>query len=225
MNTHRSLPGTPDTAPVRIFLADDHEIIRSGLRYLIEIHPGWKICGEAATGRETVAQAEKLQPDIVIMDIGMPDLNGLDATRQLKRLLPKTEVLIFTSNETEEIVRLVFKAGARAYLLKSEASTHLIPALEMLRKHRTYFSSKVSDLIFSGYLQGAMGPDDTSLTPRERETVQLIAEGNTNKDMAGLFGISVKTVETHRASVMRKLHFDSVAALVRYAIRNGISQA
>jgi DNA-binding NarL/FixJ family response regulator len=152
-------------------------------------------------------------------------LNGLDATRKIKRLLPRTEVLILTSNETEEIVRQVFKAGARAYLLKAEASKYLVPAIEMLCLHRTYFTSKVSDLIFSGYTQGGPDIEHAELTPRERETVQLIAEGNSNKHIAGLFGISVKTVETHRAAIIRKLSLDSLAALVRYAIRKGISQA
>jgi len=210
---------------VRILLADDHEIVREGVRALITRQPGWEICGEAATGREAVEQAEKLKPDIVIMDIGMPELNGLDATRQIKRVLPQTEILIFTANETEEIMRHVFKAGARAYLLKLETNKHLIPAIEMLCKHRTYFSSKVSDSIFSGYLQSGAGVEDTALSPRERETVQLIAEGKSNKEVAGVLNIGVKTVETHRAAIMRKLRLDSVAALVHYAIRNGITEA
>lgn len=209
---------------LRILLADDHEIVRDGVRALIERQPGWEICGEAATGREAVQKAEALKPDIVIVDIGMPELNGLEATRQIKRMLPRTEVLILTALETEEIVRNVFKAGARSYLLKMEASRHLIPAIEMLSKHRTYFSSRVSDTIFSGYLQGGAGVEDDALTPREREIVQLVAEGKTNKGVAELFGLSVKTVETHRAAVMRKLRLDSLAALVHYAIRNGITQ-
>ena len=211
--------------PVKILLADDHEIVREGVRALIQRQPGWEICGEASTGRQAVELVEKLQPEIVIMDIGMPELNGLDATRQIKRVMPQCEVLIFTANETEEIVRHVFRAGARAYLLKAEANKHLVPAIEMLIKHRTYFSSKVSEMIFSGYMQGGAGVEDTSLTPRERETVQLIAEGKSNKEIAEVFGISVKTVETHRAAIMRKLHLDSFAALVRYAIRNGIVQS
>jgi DNA-binding NarL/FixJ family response regulator len=213
------------TTSVRILLADDHEIVREGVRAMIERQPGWEICGEASTGREAVAQAQALEPDLVIMDIGMPELNGLDATRQIKRLLPQVEVLIFTANETEEIVRQVFQSGARGYLLKAEASKHLLPAIEMLRKHRTYFSSKVSEMIFSGYMQGRLGGEDSALTPRERETVQLIAEGKSNKEIAELFGISVKTVETHRAAIMRKLKLDSFAGLVRYAIRNGIIEA
>jgi len=211
--------------PVRILLADDHEIVREGLRAMIETQPGWEVCGDASTGREAVALVGKLKPDLVIMDVGMPELNGLDASRQIKKMLPEVEVLIFTANETEEIVRQIFQAGARGYLLKSEANKHLIPAIEMLCKHRTYFSSKVSEMIFSGYLQGRMGVEDVTLTPRERETVQLIAEGKSNKEIAAVFGISVKTVETHRATIMRKLRLDSVASLVKYAIRNGIVEA
>jgi len=210
---------------VRILVTDDHEIVREGLRALIQQQPDWEICGEACDGRQAVERAVALEPDIVIMDIGMPELNGLDATRQIKRQLPRVEVLIFTAVETEEIVRNVFKAGARAYLLKGEANKHLLPALEMLCKHRTYFSSKVSELIFADYLTGGADVEEIVLTPRERETVQLIAEGKSNKEIAGIFGISVKTVETHRAAIMRKLRLDSFAALVRYAIRNGIVQA
>lgn len=210
---------------LQILVADDHEIVREGLRAMIEREPGWEICGDASTGREAVAMAGDLKPDIVIMDIGMPELNGLEAARQIKKALPEVEILIFTANETEEIVRQVFQAGARGYLLKSEANKHLLPALDMLAKHRTYFSSSVSEMIFSGFLQGRMGVEDATLTPRERETVQLIAEGRSNKEVAALFGISVKTVETHRATIMRKLRLDSVAALVKYAIRNGIVQA
>jgi len=209
-------------APVRILIADDHEIVREGLRAMIQRQPGWEVCGDVSTGREVVAQAPALNPDIIVMDIGMPELNGLDATRQIKRALPNTEVLIFTANETEEIVRNVFKAGAKAYLLKSDANQHLVPAIEALCKHRTYFSSKVSELVFAGYLKGDARTDDQSLTAREREMVQLVAEGNTSKDIAQVLGISVKTVETHRAAVMRKLKLNSVADLVRYAIRNGI---
>ena len=209
-------------APVRILIADDHEIVREGLRAMIQRQPGWEVCGDVSTGREVVAEAPALNPDIIVMDIGMPELNGLDATRQIKRVLPNTEVLIFTANETEEIVRTVFKAGAKAYLLKSDANQHLIPAIEALCKHRTYFSSKVSELVFAGYLKGDARTDDQSLTAREREMVQLVAEGNTSKDIAQVLGISVKTVETHRAAVMRKLKLNSVADLVRYAIRNGI---
>jgi DNA-binding NarL/FixJ family response regulator len=212
-------------SPIRILIADDHDIVREGVRALIRQQSHWEICGEASTGRKAVAEAEKLKPDIIVMDIGMPELNGLDATRRIKRVLPNTEVLIFTANETEEIVKNVFKAGARAYLLKSEANNHLVPAIEALCKRRTYFSSKVSELVFSGYLKGDAATSDPTLTPRERETVQLIAEGKSNKDVSSILGISVKTVEAHRAAIMRKLELDSVADLVRYAVRNGIVAA
>lgn len=211
--------------PVRILIADDHDIVREGVRAMAARREGWAVCGEASTGREAVAQAEALKPDIIVMDIGMPELNGLDATRRIKRVLPRCEILIFTANETEEIVRNVFRAGARAYLLKSEANRHLVPAIEAIGRGKTYFSSRVSELVFAGYLKTEAAAADPTLTPRERETVQLIAEGKTNKDMADLLGISVKTVETHRAAIMRKLKLGSVADLVRYAIRNGIASA
>jgi DNA-binding NarL/FixJ family response regulator len=159
------------------------------------------------------------------MDIDMPGLNGLDATRQIKRKLPGTEVLIFTGTESEETVREVFKVGARSYLLKTEANKHLRPAIEALCAHRTYFSNKVSEMVFAGYLKGDGRVADRSLTPRERELVQLVAEGKSNKNVAQILGISVKTVESHRAAVMKKLNLDSVADLVRYAIRNRIVKA
>lgn len=211
--------------PIRILIADDHEIVRTGLCSMIEPNAAWEVCGQAGDGREAVALAEQLRPDIVIMDINMPHLNGLDATRQIKRRLPETEVLIFTGTDTEEIVRNVFGAGARSYLLKTEAANHLAPAIEALCKHRTYFSSRVGDMVFAGYLKGDAGVEDRSLTARERELVQLVAEGKSNKETASILGISVKTVETHRATVIRKLGLDSVAGLVRYAIRNGIITA
>lgn len=206
----------------RVLLADDHDIVRAGLRSLIEQQPDWEICGEACTGREAISMTAQLHPDIVVMDFSMPELNGLEATRQIRRASPETEVLIFTANETEKLLREVFEAGAHAYLLKSEASQHLLPALTALRKHRTYFSSENSEIVFGGYLKGEPG---VTLTPRERETVQLIAEGKSNKEIAATFGISVKTVETHRATIMRKLKLGSVADLVRYAVRNGIIEA
>ena len=211
--------------PVQILIADDHEIVRQGLASMIEVNVDWEICGQAGDGREAVMLAEQLRPDIVIMDIDMPHLNGLDATRQIKRKLPQTEILIFTGTDTEEIVRNVLNAGARSYLLKTEANNHLAPAIEALCKHRTYFSSKVADMIFAGYLNGSAGVEDLSLTARERELVQLVAEGRSNKETAEILGISVKTVETHRASVIRKLKLDSIAGLVRYAVRNGIVSA
>jgi DNA-binding NarL/FixJ family response regulator len=208
---------------LRILVADDHEIVREGVRALVERQPDWTLCGEAATGRQAVQRATELKPDVIVMDVSMPELNGLDATRQIKRLLPKTEILIFTADEADDLVRGLFKAGARAYLLKSDATKHLVPAINALRAHRTYFSSRVSELVFSGYLKDDAPASDKSLTSRERETVQLVAEGKTNKEIAAILGISIKTVESHRAGTMKKLGLGSIAELVRYAIHNGLA--
>ena len=208
---------------VRILIADDHDMIRRGLGWTIRQEPDWEVCGEAVDGREAVTLAEKLRPDIVIMDMQMPNLNGLEATRQIRKISPPMEVLIFAGSEREDTIREVLRAGARSYLLKTEASDHLVPAVEALCKRRTYFSSKVSDIVFAGFLTGESGSSESMLTSRERELVQLVAEGKSNKAVSETLGISVKTVETHRAAVMRKLALESVADLVRYAIRNGMT--
>ena len=210
---------------LRILLADDHEMIRHGVRLLIEKEAGWEVCGEAVDGRKAVALAETLKPDVVVMDIGMPELNGLDAARQIKRALPKTEVLIFTAEESEQLIHDVFAAGARSYILKSDVGGHLVAALRALGQHKHYFTSRISEVVFARYLDGASGAgkDKTEgLTPREREIVQLVGEGKSNKEAGALLGISIKTVETHRAATMRKLRLESFADLVRYAIRNKI---
>ena len=213
---------------LRILLADDHEIVRQGVRMLIEKEPGWEVCAEAADGRKAVALAENLTPDVVVLDMGMPELNGLEAARQIKRALPKTEVLIFTGEESEQLIHEVFATGARSYILKSELSEHLVAAIRALGGHKPYFTKRISEVVFARYLDGApgAGKDKTEgLTPREREIVQLLAEGKSNKEVAAFLGISIKTVETHRATTMRKLRMDSFADLVRYAIRNKIIAA
>ena len=210
---------------LRILLADDHEIVRHGVRMLIEKEAGWEVCGEAADGRAAVALAEKLAPDVVVLDMGMPELNGLEAARQIKRALPQTEVLIFTGEESEQMIHDVFAAGARSYILKSDIGGHLVAAIRTLGQHRHYFTSRISEVVFARYLDGASGAgqDKTEgLTPRERELVQLLAEGKSNKEAGAVLRISIKTVETHRAATMRKLRMDSFADLVRYAIRNKI---
>ena len=214
--------------PLRILLADDHEIVRHGVRLLIENEPGWEVCGEAADGRKAVALAEQLAPDVVVLDIGMPGLNGIDAARQIRRALPQTEVLIFTGEESEQLIHEVFAAGARSYILKSDIGGHLIAAIRALGGHRHYFTGRISEVVFARYLDGESGAGKDraeGLTPREREIVQLLGEGKSNKEAAALLGISIKTVETHRAAVMRKLRLDSFADLVRYAIRNKIIAA
>ncbi len=207
----------------RILIADDHEIVRRGLRPLIASQVNWEICGEARDGRETMVLAEELRPDILVLDIGMPALNGVEVTRAIKRTLPEIEVLAFTGTESETLVHQLFAAGARGCVLKSEAAEHLIPALQALCAHQPYLTSRATRIVFESYLKSEACTEQTQpggLTPREVETVQLLAEGKTNKEIAAIFGISPKTVETHRAAVMRKLDLASFSELVRYAVRH-----
>lgn len=204
---------------LRILLADDHELVRQGLRAMIEGQSGWQVCGEATTGREAVTQARELKPDIVVMDFTMPELNGMEATRQIRAALPRTEVLILTMHESEELVREVLAAGARGYVLKSDAGRALVDALKALADHKPYFTSKISALVLDGYLNPTTR-ENSALTPREREIVQLVAEGRSTKELADRLGISPKTAETHRTNIMRKLNMHSVSEVVRYAIRN-----
>lgn len=213
---------------LRILLADDHEIVRHGVRTLIEKEAGWEICGEAGDGRNAVLLAKKLRPDVVVLDLGMPELNGLDAARQIKHAVPKAELLIFTGEENEQLIHEIFAAGVRSYILKSDLGEHLVSAIRALGQHKHYFTSRVSEVVFARYLDGTSGAgkDKTEgLTPREREIVQLLAEGKSNKEVGTLLGISIKTVETHRAAIMRKLRLKAFADLVRYAIRNQIISA
>jgi DNA-binding NarL/FixJ family response regulator len=216
------------TITARILLVDDHEIIRKGLKSILEARKDWEIVGEATTGREAVKKVEELKPDVVVLDISMPELNGLEAVRQIVRIAPRTEVLVLTMHESEDLVREVLEAGARGYLLKSDAARQLISAIETLRFHRPYLTSKVNEVVLTGYLGGKPLKGETSggrLTPREREIVQLLAEGLTNKEVATTLHISVKTAETHRTNIMRKLDLHSVSELVRYAVRNHIIEA
>jgi DNA-binding NarL/FixJ family response regulator len=218
------------TLPLRILIADDHDVMREGTRAVIERQPGWELCGLAATGREAVAQSILLQPDIVIMDMTMPELNGLDAAIQIKRRLPDTEILMFTGHETDELIREAFQAGVKSFIFKSEAHIYLIEAIESLSRHKPFFTSKVSEILFADILhrpgKGSNGTQPGQrLSAREREIVQLLAEGKSNKEVADALGISVRTAETHRASILRKLSLDSIAGLVRYAIRNKMIEA
>ena len=214
---------------VRILLADDHEMVRRGLRDQLNKQPGWEVCGEASDGREAVKLALSLKPDVVVMDLSMPELNGLEATRQIRRDLPKTEVLIFTMHETEPLIREVLSAGARGYVLKSDAGRQIVSAVEALAHHKPFFTSKVSSALLDAFLKSVAKPDEGSsfstLSSREREIVQMLAEGKSNKEIASLLSISVKTVETHRATIMRKLDINSIVELVHYAIRNKLVEA
>lgn len=208
----------------RILIADDHELVRKGLKLVLESRPGWTVCGEARHGREAVEKARECRPDIVIMDLTMPELNGLEATRQIRASLPETEVLILTMHHSEHLVREVLSAGARGYLLKSDAGEAVFDAVEALVRHRPYFTPCVSDVLLASYLhpERNMGPRGAAqvLTPRETEVVQAIAEGKSSKEIARALGISEPTAETHRANLMRKLDVHSVSEIVRYAIRN-----
>jgi DNA-binding NarL/FixJ family response regulator len=210
---------------LRILIADDHEVVRSGLRVLLEERPGWQVCGEAATGRAAVAMAKQLVPDIAILDLAMPELNGLEATWQIKAAVPGVEVLIFTVHESEKAMRETIAAGARGYLLKSDAARYVVCAVEALAAHKPFFTSKVSEMLLEAYLRAKTGQEDAvgSLTAREREVVQLLAEGNSSKRIASRLDISVKTAETHRFRIMHKLGFNSLAQVVRYALRNGLA--
>jgi DNA-binding NarL/FixJ family response regulator len=213
---------------LRILLADDHEVVRHGVRMLIEKEEGWTVAGEATNGREAVTLAATLKPDVVVLDLGMPELNGLEAARQIKRARATTEVLIFTGEESDQLIHDVFATGARSYILKSDLGQHLVAAIRSLGEHKHYFTSQTSEVVFARYINGESGAGKSKvegLTPRERETVQLLAEGRSNKEVGSLLGISIKTVETHRATTMRKLRLESFADLVRYAIRNKIIAA
>jgi DNA-binding NarL/FixJ family response regulator len=215
-------------ATFRIMIADDHEVVRKGLISLLQAQPDWQVCGEAADGREAVEKAQQLKPDVVILDIGMPSLNGLEATRQILKVNPQARVLILTLHDSDQVVREVLNAGARGFLLKSDAARDLVAAVEALRRDKTYFTSKVATMVLEGYLKGGTpGTPITStgrnrLTPREREIVQLLAEGKSTKEVAVALGLSVKTAETHRSNIMRKLQLHSVSDLVLYAVRNNI---
>jgi DNA-binding NarL/FixJ family response regulator len=211
---------------LRILVVDDHAVVRRGVRSLLESHDGWEVCGEATTGRDAVEQSRRLRPDVVVMDLSLPELNGLDATRQILKDMPDTEVLVLTMHQSEELARDVLQAGARGYVLKSDADENLITAVDSLRQHKPFLTSTVTEFVLDGYVRRGDGAqDDLLLTAREREIIQLVAEGQSNKEAASTLGISVKTIEAHRANIMRKLHLRSVSDLVRYAIRNRIVQA
>jgi DNA-binding NarL/FixJ family response regulator len=211
----------------RILVADDHEVVRRGLCALLQSRPEWEICGEAADGREAVEKSQNLKPDAVIIDIGMPTLNGLEATRQILKTNPHIKVLVLTLHDSDQMIREVLDAGARGFLLKSDAARDLISAVQALRRDNTYFTSRVAEMVLEGYLKPPskavpLAPLRSRLTPREREVVQLIAEGKSTKEVAVALQLSVKTAETHRSNIMRKLELHSVSDLVLYAVRNNI---
>jgi len=209
---------------VRILIADDHELVRRGLAMTLTAVPGWTLVGETANGREAVKLVESTQPDVAILDLTMPEMNGLEATRQILALRPSTRVIILTVHESEQLVREVLDAGAKGYVLKSDAGRTLVQAVEALMEGRPFFTSTIAQMVVEGYLRGQHDARTAAslLSAREREIVQLLAEGKSNKEVARVLGISVKTAETHRSNIMRKMQFASLSDLIRYAIRNNI---
>jgi DNA-binding NarL/FixJ family response regulator len=204
----------------RILIADDHAVVRSGLKSILEAHDGWSVVAEASDGKEAVNKAIETKPNVAIIDYSLPIMNGVEATRQIRLRLPEAEVLIFTMHDSDALIGEVLQAGARAFLLKSDAQHYLVSAVESLSVHKPFFTGKLSEKLLENFLSAHGHTAATALSPRERIVVQLIAEGHSNKEMSGILNLSVKTIETHRAAAMRKLNVTSVAALVRYAIRN-----
>jgi len=214
-----------------VLVADDHEIVRRGLRDLLERQLGWKVVGEATNGREAVEKAKQLNPDVSILDISMPSLDGLEAARQIAASGSSTKVLILTMHHSDPLIQQMLKAGVRGYVLKTDAASELVQAVEALHRNKTFFTSKVPQSFLAERDKPAKpaknnGQDHTlRLTPRQREIVQLLAEGKNSREIAATLGTTFKTVETHRANIMRRLECHSVTELVRYAIRNDLIQA
>jgi len=210
---------------IRVLLADDHNLVRAGIRALVEGIEGITIVAEADNGREAVALAKVHRPELVVMDISMRELNGIEATAQIRAELPQTRVLILSMHTTEDFVRRALKAGASGYLVKDSAPLELKMAIEAIRRGETYLSSRVSKTLLSGLVDGRPPDSESSLdalTPRQRETLQLIAEGRSTKEIAFSLSVSVKTIETHRAALMERLGIHDVAGLVVFAVRHNL---
>jgi DNA-binding NarL/FixJ family response regulator len=215
---------------LHILVADDHELVRRGIRGLLRARRGWTVVGEARNGREAVEKANKLKPDVAIVDISMPDLDGLQATRQIREVVPTTEVVVLTMHESDQMVRRVLDAGALGYVLKSDLATHLVKAVRNVSAGKLFLTPKVSDIILKGFLTIGNQSDPTGQSParpnpREVEIIRLLAEGKANKEIAAQLGITIRTVETHRANIMLKLGLHSLAELIHYAIRHKIFTA
>jgi|GEM_PF-62990 len=223
----RDTPARGDSVrKIRILVADDHELIRRGVIELVHRQPSWEVVGQAVHGQEAVEKAQKLKPDVVILDISMPRLDGLEATHQIREAVPRTEILILTMHESEQLVRRVLQAGAKGYILKSDLGRRLVAGVKAVAGHRHFLTSKVSEIVLEGYLKrGTAKSSTTQLTRREVEITRLVAVGNSNKEVAEALGITVRTVETHRSNIMRKLDLHSANALVRYAIRSKMVEA
>ena len=210
---------------ISILIADDHDVVRRGLKSLLQSRPGWEVCAEASDGREAVELAKQFTPQVVVLDVTMPGLGGLEATRQILAALPRTEILILTMHESEELVAEVLEAGARGFVLKTDSGRDLLRAVEAVSEHNTFFTTKIAEMVLHGYLERKRQPAEKrsqpgSLTAREREVIHLLAEGKSNKQVATALGIATKTAEAHRINIMRKLNLHSIAEVVRYAVRN-----
>jgi DNA-binding NarL/FixJ family response regulator len=209
--------------PIAILIADDHTVVRRGLRALLETHPGWTVCGEASNGSEAVEKAGQQQPDVVILDIGMPEMNGVLATIRIRELAPQARVLVLTMHNSEELIQSCLEAGAQGYVLKSDAERDLISAVEALVQDKTYFTQSATNVVLESFRdkqkEAGEEPSVERLTSREQEIVQLLAEGRSNKEVAASLGIATRTVESHRANIMSKLHLATFSELMRYAIR------
>jgi DNA-binding NarL/FixJ family response regulator len=207
-------------ADIRLLVADDHDILRRGLHDLLESQPGWTVVAEASNGSQALEMALECKPDIAILDVGMPDLNGFETTRRIREILPQTEVLILTAHDSEQMVHEAEACGARGYLLKSDVGRDLISAVESVRRHKFSLSPQIAKRSSLERGTNGHGIPLVRLTPREREIIQLLAEGHVNKEIATRLNISVKTAETHRTNIMRKIDVHSLPDLTRFAIRN-----
>jgi DNA-binding NarL/FixJ family response regulator len=218
------------TQELRILVADDHALVRRGIRELLHDQRGWRVVGEAGSGREAVDQAKRLKPDVAILDVTMPELDGLEATRQLRQAAPDTKVLILTMHESKQMVRRVLQAGARGYVLKTDFPRSLVTAVKNVSRDKRFFSAKVAEIVLHGFLESpdtpreipATEPSERKPTQRESQIICLLVAGKTNKEIAVELGMAVRTVETHRAKIMLKLGLNSLPQLVQYAVRNGL---
>jgi len=211
---------------IRVLLADDHEVVRRGVRAILEAHGGLQVCAEANNGKEAIRLVSQLKPDIAVLDLELGELNGVAVTREIRKRSPRTEVLIFTMHDDEYLIREVLSAGARAYVLKTEGGGRLVKAIESVKDHKPFFAGRAVETLLQSLRKSRGNTSEASpLTDREREIVQLLASGKSNKQVASTLGISVKTVETHRAAIMRKLGFSSIVKLVRYAVRERFIKA
>jgi DNA-binding NarL/FixJ family response regulator len=217
------------TKKLRILIADDHDIVRRGIRSLVEARPEWKVCDEARSGHEAVAKSEEQKPDIVILDVSMPELDGLEAARRIKKVSPNSEILILSVHYSDQLIKEILDAGVRGFVVKSDPGRDVIAAVASLASHKPFFTSMATEVMLTNFQRPSAAPSAgmraSRLTSRELEIVQLLSKGKSSKEVASSLEISIKTAETHRANIMRKLDIHSVSELVRYALRNQIIEA